>query len=69
MSDFILLSNLLGKFLSILSLMLISTSVTYEYLGKTKYQLRKNKEQYSCVVCNFRVRSGFKPQMPTFLTV
>lgn len=50
MSTFILV-NLLGKFLSILSSMLIVSFVVYGYLGKIKYQCRRNKENNTVVLC------------------
>lgn len=44
-----LLSNLLGKFLTILSPTLISNFV-YRDLGKIKYQFKKNKKSTTVVL-------------------
>ena len=50
MLNFLLPSNLFEKFLSILSLTLISSFDSMDDLGKIKYQFRKNKKNTTVVL-------------------
>lgn len=71
-SNFIFLSNLFGKFLSILSPYLSLALYSMDDLGKVTYQCRKNKKSATFLLCEApwaweSDRTRFKSQMQTFL--